>query len=495
MNKNYFMQIINRKGFYVLACFSLLLSACTKEFDKMNVNPNLATVVPATNVLGSSQISSSNTLFGTRLSCYYAGAYSGYISAPDYEYRVDINNSMWRSMYTTMTYAVDAMRLAKEEENDNLYAAALTFKAYNAQKTVDMWGDIPYSEAFQLETGNLYPKYDTQEEVYNAILAELKTAADLFDESGKAIGAGDFFLRGDIAKWRKFCNSLRLRVAIRMSSADAAKAGAAIQEVLSNPVKYPLMTTNADNAYWYFPGNPPDQEIWFESMGTVGNAPKVSGWRMQQPIIDALQNNNDPRLPIYADKNAWGKYSGHRFGPNEKSDTLNNNSNRSHIGDRFMNDPKGFVPYMNSAEVYFCLAEAYQRGLATGDAKLAYETGIIRSCEETGRISPSEIATFLAQPEVAWNSGNTSNLHKIALQKWISLFKQSVEAWSEARRTDVPLLDNITVNYASSHNRPPFRMAYADEEKTLNTNFPFNVKEVDIFYGTQLWWDKRTGVK
>jgi len=150
---------------------------------------------------------------------------------------------------------------------------------------------------------------------------------------------------------------------------------------------------------------------------------------------------------------------------------------------------------MNCAEVYFCLAEAYQKGLATGDAKAAYEKGITVSCEETGKISASEITTFLSQPEVAWGGGTTNNTQKIALQKWISLFKQSVEAWTEARRTDVPLLNNITVNYASSHNRPPFRMAYADEEKTLNTSFPFNVVEKDIFYGTQLWWDKRTGVK
>lgn len=473
----------------------IFFSSCVKDFTLKNTDPNLATVVPATNVLGSAQLSSMYTLFGTRLALYYTGAWSGMISAPDYEYRVDINNDMWKSMYTNMTYAVDAMRLAKIEENDNLYAAALTFKAYNAQKTTDMWGDIPYSEAFQLEKGALYPKYDKQEDVYNTILAELKSAADLFNVQGKAIGAGDFFLKGDISKWRKFCNSLRLRVAIRMSSADAAKAKIAIGEILGNPSKYPIMTSNADNAYWIFPGTAPDQEIWFEAMGTTGSNAKTTGWRLQQPLIDALQNNNDPRLKVYADKNSYGKYSGHRFGPNEKSDTLNNNFHRSHIGDRFMNDPKGFIPYMNCAEVYFCLAEAYQKGLATGDAKVAYEKGISFSCEETGKITASEITTFLGQPEVTWGGGATTNLQKIALQKWISLFKQSVEAWTEARRTDVPLLSSITVNYASSHNRPPFRMAYADEEKTLNTSFPFNVVEKDIFYGTQLWWDKRTGVK
>ncbi|RPI43764.1 MAG: SusD/RagB family nutrient-binding outer membrane lipoprotein, partial [Bacteroidetes bacterium] len=319
--------------------------------------------------------------------------------------------------------------------------------------------------------------------------------ANLFDEGGMAIGVGDFLLNGDVTKWKKFCNSLRLRVAIRMSSVDEATASSVITSILADPQKYPIMTSNADNAYWWFPGVAPDQELWYESMGTIGGAQKQSGWRMQQPIIDALQNHNDPRLPVYADENAYGAYSGHRFGPNDRSDTMNNSFNRSHIGDWFMNDPAGFVPYMHCAEVYFCLAEAYERGLATGNAQEAYETGITMSCSESGQIDPAAITAFLAEPEVAWNSGTTSNLDKIALQKWISLFKQSVEGWSEARRTDVPLMTGVAEDYAGSHNRPPFRMAYADEEKSLNTSFPFDVEETDIFYGTQVWWDTRSGVQ
>ncbi|WP_430932134.1 SusD/RagB family nutrient-binding outer membrane lipoprotein [Saccharicrinis sp. 156] len=472
----------------------LAMASCTSEFDELNTNPNAATVVPGTNVLGSSMTLSAGTLFGTRLSCYYTGTYCGYIGSDDYEYRVGINNSMWTSMYNIMTRAVDAMRLAKEEGNDNLYAAALTFKAYNAQKTTDMWGDIPYSQAFKLGEGITYPVYDSQELVYNTILSELKTAADMFDENGENIGEGDFILNGDVMLWKKFCNSLRLRVAIRMSSADAATASATIQDILNNSTKYPIMTENSDNAYWWFPGIAPDQEIWYESMGTSGDAEKT-GWRLQQPIIDALQDNNDPRLPVYADKNDYGVYSGHRMGPFQASDTMNNNANRSHIGDWFMNDPAGFVPYMNCAEVYFGLAEAYERDLATGDAKVAYEMGITYSCMESGQIEPSQIATFLAEPEVTWDGGTTSNLEKIALQKYVALFKQSVEAWSEVRRTDVPLLTGVSAEYASAHNRPPFRLAYADEEKSLNINFPYDVEEEDIFYGTQVWWDKRTGVE
>ena len=488
------MKNKNKTKVLLFAGVIMLLSSCTADFDEMNTSPNSATLVPATNVLGSAMTTSMYTLFGTRLNCYYTGAYSGFISAPDYEYRVDINNSMWRSMYISMTYASDAMRLAMDEENDNLYAAALTFRAYNAQKTTDMWGDVPYTEAFQLEEDVLYPAYDAQEVIYNTLLDELATAADLFDEAGSPIGEGDFLLNGDVDMWKKFCNSLRLRVAIRMSSVDETTAKATITAILGNPTKYPIMADNDDNAYWWFPGIAPDQEIWYESMGTVGDAEKKSGWRMQQPIIDALLDNNDPRLPVYADENAYGEYSGHRFGPTDRSDTMNNSFNKSHIGDWFMNDPAGFVPYMNCAEVYFCLAEAYERGLATGDAQAAYETGITMSCLESGQIEQDAVNAFLAETEVAWNGGTTSNLDKIALQKWVCLFKQSVEGWSEARRTDIPLLTGVAEDYAGSHNRPPFRMAYADEEKGLNTNFPYDVVETDIFYGTKVWWDTRSGV-
>jgi hypothetical protein len=175
-------------------------------------------------------------------------------------------------------------------------------------------------------------------------------------------------------------------------------------------------------------------------------------------------------------------------------DTLNNGNNVSHIGDRFGNDPKGFSPFMNCAEVYFNIAEATQRGFVSGDAKSAYETGITMSLEEN-KIGSDAIAAYLTQPEVAWGGGSTPNIKKIALQKWLSLFKQSVEAWSESRRTDVPLMTSVSENYAQKHNRPPFRMAYADEEKSLNTSFPKEVAETDIFWGTQVWWDTRKGIQ
>lgn len=486
-----------KKSNLIFVLLIMLSGACTNDFEALNVSPDNATVVPASNVLGQALLTSSRILFGERLDVYYAGSYSGYtaaIGAGDYEYRVGINNSQWNAMFSSMIYAVETMTIAQEEDNDNLYAAALTLKSYMAHKATDMWGQIPYSEAFSLEEdGVIYPKYDSEQEVYTQILSELKMAADLFNTAGSDLGAGDFLYNGDVEKWIKFCNSTRLRVAIRMSSVDEANAKSVIEEVLNNPGKYPVMTTNDDNAYLWWPGVAPDVEPWYQRMG-ADDGNKTDGYRTNNTIVSTLIENNDPRLPVYADMNRWGNYRGYKFGPTQLSDTLNNGNNVSHIGDRFGNDAGGFSPFMNSAEVYFILAEAHQRNLVSGgNAQQAYELGVTRSLEENGIEAP-EIATYLTETEVAWNSGTTSSLHKIHLQKWISLFKQSVEGWAEARRTDVPLMLDVSRDYAGSHNRPPFRMAYPDSEKSLNTSFPFDVVEKDIFWGTQLWWDKRPDV-
>ncbi|MEO6917037.1 MAG: SusD/RagB family nutrient-binding outer membrane lipoprotein, partial [Chitinophagaceae bacterium] len=433
--------------------------------------------------------------FGTRLDIYYAGSYAGMtasISQGDYEYRVDINSGIWNGLYTSSNIFVNAMNAAAKDSNTNLQAAAITMKVYTLQKVTDMFGDVPYSEAFSAGKNIIYPKFDKQKDVYTAMFAELKTAANMFKTGKGALGAGDLLFRGDVIKWKKFCNSLRLRLAIRISNVDPATAKSVMADVLSNPADYPVMSTNDGNAYFYYPGVAPDQELWFKDAG-VGNR-ALGSFRLNDVLVSSLSVNNDPRLPVYALPNKWGKYRGYRFFYGQSADTLNSSNNISQIGDRFANDPKGFSPFMNCAEVYFILAEAYERGLVTGDAEAAYNMGITKSMEMNG-VDAMATATFLALPNVKYNTGTSTHLEKIGTQKFISLFKQSVEGWSESRRTDIPLMEGVSDNYAKKHNRPPFRLSYADQERTLNgTSFPTDVKIIDIFWGDQMWWDTRINV-
>lgn len=487
------MKTINKVLIILIPLLVLNVGGCTDDFDEMNTNPNSPVNVPTSNVFGGALVDIGNQLFGERINIYYAGVWSGLHSAiglGDYEYRVDINNSQWQGMFIIASRFNHVMELAEIEENDNLYAAALTMRTYTMQKISDMWGSIPYSQAFRLDEEIMYPEYDHESEVYDQIFADLERANSMFNVSGDPLGPGDRLFDGDVDKWIRFNNSLRLRAAIRISNVDSDKAS----DVISSVMNLPLMRDLDDNAYFWWPGDDQNNEPWYNRLGRTGGQEKTDQYRVNAVLVDLLKDLNDPRLPVYADRNEWGEYNGYQHGPDQRDDTLNNGDNVSHIADRWMNNKAGFTPYMMAAEPYFILAEAFERGLVTGNAQAAYEMGVTLALEDND-IDQAEIVAYMAQPSVAWDQGETSNLQKIYEQKWISLFKQSVEAWAENRRTDVPLQEGVAPDYAGSHNRPPFRMSWSDTEVSLNPNAPpEGVTIENIFYGTQIWWDTRTGV-
>lgn len=488
---------ITYKFLGLLAASAVFFASCTEDWNEMNTNPNQPSEVPASNVLGAGMTVVAGQLFGERIGIYYAGTWSGQlaaIGAGDYEFRVDINNSQWDNLYRGMAYFVDAAEIARVEGNQNLEAVAQIMKAYTAHQVTDMWGDIPYTQAFLLdEEGILSPEFDSQAAVYEKILTELEEANSMLDPNGSALGVGDFIYGGDIQKWKKFANSVRLRVAMRMSSVVPQEAAAVLSQIMGNAATYPVFEDHLDNAYMEWPGVGANIEPWRQRLGAPTN--KTDQYRTNHELIQTLKDLDDPRLPVYADQNENGVFNGYKMGIGQTSDPMNNQANVSHIGNRFGYDDMGFSPFMNAAQVWFIKAEAFERSLvAGGNSQEAYERGITVSLVENG-ISQESIDEYLQSPGVAWDSGSTTNLEKIRLQNWIGLFKQSVEAWAEVRRTDVPVLDDVSNDYAANHNRPPFRMAYPANEIAHNQRFPSGIVEEDIFYGIQVWWDTRTGVE
>src|SRR5207237_3265742 len=129
--------------------------------------------------------------------------------------------------------------------------------AFTTARTTDLWGDIPYSEAFtarQTTGRNLFPKFDTQESVYDAILKDLKDASDALrglTVVHPALATQDLLLKGDVTGWRRFANSLRLRLAMRLSEVAPTKAQPIVQEILADPTTYPLVETYTQNIAWY----------------------------------------------------------------------------------------------------------------------------------------------------------------------------------------------------------------------------------------------------
>ena len=479
---------INIKIFLVMILF-IGIGSCTKDFEEMNVDPNNPVVAPATNLLAHSIRYFADNYYDDWMNMNNCAGYSGqigkiqYIDEARYLYRGGVVNNAWYDAYSVIMDLEKAKGLALEEgatPNTNLKAACMTLQDYIWLIVTDTWKDIPYSQALAGEDGVTNAPYDSQEAVYAGLITDLKAAADLFAAGEGDLGEGDILNNGDVAKWQKFCNSLRLRIAIRISGVDNATATAIFTEVLGDPVKYPVLESNDDNVMLYWPGAAPYKEPWAE------NAETRDDHGMANTLIDYLKANHDPRLPVYAHPAASdGEYRGVVVGAENGSFVL---ADISRIGARFRDDAQGFTPFFRYAEVCFLKAEAYKLGLVTGDAQAAYEDGIKASLTENGITDEA----YLLEPAVVWNDDIT----QIWYEKWVALFKQGHELWACTRRTDFPLMSAAPSSVYNGHNRPPFRYPYPTDEVNLNgANItPHMAGIVDHFWGQQMWWDTRTGV-
>ncbi len=473
------------KNKIIIAIFSitvLFAASCTKNFEDINTNPNNPDIAPLTNVFAYVIQDLSERSGTTEME--YAAAYVGHVTKGTYTevttYQGSPSSSVWNGTYrTNISNANFVIEGAKAEGNRNMEAAAMVLKAYSLQMITDIYGQVPYFEAGYGNEGIIHPAYNTEQEIYNDLLLKLDEANDMLlnDASNGILGDGDLLYNGDIHQWKKFCNSLHLRVAMRMSNVDESTASAEIAKILGNSAKYPIFESNDDNALLSYPG-----EDWIEPW-TARHSSIGDDW-MAQPIVDILVNYADPRIAYYAEPLADGTYTGLVVG-NDADTTY------SRVGNLFVDNPTGSVFFLKYSEVEFLKAEAAKRGFTSANTKDAYEAAITASCEEYG-ISTSDITTYLQGADVAWKD----DLNQIYMQKWISLFRQSWEAWAEMRRTDIPVLGPAANSIYNGHNRPPFRFSYTDTEKNLNSeNIPTDVNEVDHYWGYQIWWDTRTGVQ
>lgn len=465
----------------ILFLLALTLFSCTSNFEEINTNPNNPEYAPLINVF-SYTIEEMASLYG-ETEMKYPAAFAGYVTKGTY---TDVTNYMiapspvvWSGIYTDILTNIDYVIAGAEKEgNKNLQAAAIIVKNYAMQLAVDIYGKVPYSEAGKAASGLIHPKFDDEKTIYYDMLNSLKTANTLFDMAkGGEIGESDILYQGDVSKWMKFGNSLRLRMAIRISNVDEAKSKEEIAQILNNHDEYPLFESNADNAHLAYPGSD-WVEPWTKEHNTVGDS------YIAKPIVDTLLKYADPRIAFYAEPMANGNYLGLEVGTEADTEF-------SRVGNRFVNNPTGAVWFMKYSEVELIKAEAVLRGFATGNAGEAYQKAITASCSEYA-IADTAIATYLAQPEVKWNN----ELKQVYVQKWIALFRQSWEAWAEMRRTDCPALQPASRSVYAGHNRVPLRFPYPDSEKKLNSsNIPSSVSEDDYFWGYQIWWDTRSGVE
>ncbi len=458
----------------------IFFSSCTEDWEELNVDPNNPTEVPATNLLAQAMRYFGDTYYDAWFNMNNTSTYAGhlgkiqYIDESRYFERESVINDQWTYLYYVAVDLENAKQFALENGNRNLYAAALTFQSLAYQIGTDSWRDMPFRESIQGAEGITNPAYDTQETIYPALLDSLKKAGDIFAEGNiTKLGDGDILFNGDVSKWQKFANSLRLRLANRIHGVSSTLAETHLNEVLDNPSTYPIMESNDDNAFLYWPGSAPYKEPWMEDSETRDDH-AVGSY-----LIDYLVAEGDPRLPVIA-KPAKSDDTYRGVVPGVSDDNIGNISQYSRIGDLYRGNAMGFTPYMRYSEVLFIIAEYNSN-------QTVFEDAIVASCVENG---------IDAATAEAYAGGYDVNTDDLYYQKWVALFKQGHEAWAETRRTDVPLMSAAPDSRFEGHNRPPFRFAYPTNETNLNSanSSTYVAKVEDRFWGQQMWWDTRSGV-
>ena len=524
--------------------------SCTKNFEEINKDPNNPVDVPAINIFTNALESSIDRQLGGWIQHTYLGPWSQQWTKVMY---IDEDKYMPRDMSGDFDgpYSADLKNLqiiidkTTANGDDRLLAAAKIMRVWVFMHLTDMFGDIPYSEALQgfSEDGTLTPVYDTQESIYTACLAELEEANVFLTGTTLNFGAGDIVYGGDPVKWRKFANSLKLRLLNRAAgtpwtftynmagtqtdvttspgAAALSTADAQIAAILANPSQYPVFESNDDNMMLVYPGLPYRNPIYNTLYSRTDQG-------ISETTVNWLKARNDPRIHIYAQPTPLSQttppanYNGFQNGRGINSAPF---PQISLLGTKVAYTEKAPTYVMTYDEVEFIKAEYYMRAANDADAKTAYENGIVASMGKWGladgsTVSPTygkltistmtesypvNFATYLANPLVSWGGTNAEKFQKICEQRWASMFGQGVQAWHEVRRTGFPArIFEYELEGAYYPNLGmPVRVQYSTSEETYNTNnltaarTRQNIEQSNegMFstngISSQMWWNTR----
>ncbi len=501
---------------------------CTDDFDKLNTPKNLVTddLVDVNLIL-------------TRVQAYAfirdniynrCGLYSGIaMNAFGGPFNIDAENTIWSATYTN--YARNLSRIIELTKDDpllvNKNAIARIMKVWAFAQCTDIYGDIPYSEsALPLDQINHTPKYDTQESIYEDFFKELKEAVSQLDASQESYGSADILYSGDVGKWKKFGNSLRLRLAMRIRYVDSDLAKAQISDLNDAD----LITHSEDNAFVMTATDYNDNRNYnytlLEDGGTSFNKALVS-----KTLVDIWQENNDPRLKLYADTAmATFQSFGYRGRPltGDSPQEQKNPYGYESVSRVSLHAYAAVWPIqvLTAAEVNFALAEAalfgvkgneseaqtyYQNGLesAMNWSLLWYQTTspqltnlfaiykpemdaeAVSQYDDFHAITENDISDFLAGGAATLTGTQEEKLEMIMNQKIVAFYPTMIyEGWAEWRRTGYPRV-LVGDDAGDLQGVAPRRYMYPKTEQTLNAD---SYNEVLQRIGndhmlTKVWWD------
>lgn len=439
-----------------VAALAFTAGSCDKDFEEINISPNNSQETDPNLLLATAILNTQNTLYNAQVGGDMGLAWAQHWSKVQYNDeeryvpRRALMNSVWTNLYASVIAETkSAYTLAEEQENSNLQAAALVMEANAFQILTDTFGPVPFTEA--VVAGNTKPVFDSQEVVYDGILAMLDEAEALFATgTGTITPSADLVYGGDVTKWRKFAASLKLKALMRISNVRNVSADV---QALVNSGR--LMTSNADSAQMEYTASQPDANPLYETID-FGNRTE---YKVSSVLIDRLASTNDPRLSVFAKVNNAGNYVGNQPGVENAG-----NYNAFSSPGAFYLSPTLPGVILSYAQQEFYLAEAANEGIISGgpaEAVLHYENGIRANMEFNG-ISPTASAAYIAQAVATFG---VNSAEKIGTQMWLALYGQGIEAWTEWRRTGYPALSPVA-NAAIA--QIPSRFYYSTDSQNYN---------------------------
>jgi hypothetical protein len=531
---------LSTKLFLLTAVLALLCAGCTKGFDKMNTNPNQATeemlnydnlstgsffVQMQKNVFPIAQQPNFGDEVYQVMQNLAGDIYSGYMGASGLWYS-NANNTTyslipnWYSQgfsrgFIGVMPAWYSIKKASEVEAPQIYALATIVKVEAMHRIADMYGPLPY---INFGSGALKNSYDSQEAIYNKFFEELNEAINILTDfsqrfpSATVLEKYDFIFNGNIQKWIKFANTLKLRLAMRIVYANESKAKEEAEAAVNHPSG--VFTTTTDVAMLQHTSNltynHPLYIICYNFLDV----------KMGANMDSFLNGYIDPRISKLFNLSSVSDYRGIRNG-------INITTKDTYAAGPFSNlnvTSSSSIVWMGPAEAYFLRAEGALRGWNMGgDAKSLYETGVRNSFSFLGVAgADAYLADSLSRPAqytdpqnaannipagspllstitIKWDPAGTfeANLERIITQKWIACYPDGQEAWSEFRRTHFPKVFPVVVNNSGGLISTEIQIRRLPFPSTEYSNNPSGVIQgIGLLGGsdnggTKLWWDKK----
>ncbi len=444
---------------------TVLFWSCNKNLTDKNIDPKNPLIVPSYTLVSNAQKNMVDLLTTSDVNTNIFRLFAQYWTETTYtdesNYDVTTRNipvQWWNGFYRDVLKNLEQAKLLMQTDVEdpgqqkNEIAIADILQVYAFYYLVTTFGDVPYSEA--LTSDITQPKYDDAATIYADLLTRLDADIIALDEAVESFGSADLIYGGDVAKWKLFANSLKLKMGIVIADSDPVTAKTVIESAAPN-----VFTSNADNAVFQYMDAPPNTNpVWADQVQS-GRQDFV----VTSVFVDTLKMLNDPRISLFftADGNisdSTGAYSGGEYGSSNNYAALSKPS-------ATIFEPANPSTILSYSEVEFYLAEAAARGFNVGGTvEEHYNNAIKASIEEWGGTT-TDADAYLAQPSVNYTTAAGDWKQKIGIQAWIAFFSRGHEAWTEWRRLDVP---KLTAPESSVVNTVPVRLTYSVTEQNLN---------------------------